>query len=377
MVSSLMLLTNPYRPDPRVLREARALLEAGHSVTLIAWDRDAAAFAETSEEGVRVIRTGPKAPFRSPLRVFIGLARFWIRALLIARRLEFDTVHSHDFDTLPLGLLLSRVRRKPLLYDAHELYSNMIGKDVRAISRFLWPFERRLSRCADEVITVNELLAGILSEGRRAPARLVRNSPDLSVMTPERVSAVRERYGLKGFLISYLGSLEPGRSVEELASSFSPDQGIMVVIGGSGTLQRAVEDLAAKNDCVAFVGRVDTDDALSITSLSDLVPAVHDPSNINYRRGTPIKVLEAMACGRAVITSKGLDISEIVEDAGCGLVIDYGREHLAEAVVRASMEPERLAEMGRRGAAYYKKHLSWERSKEALLDAYRALEGPM
>ena len=377
MVSSLMLLTNPYRPDPRVLREARALTAAGHRVTLIAWNRDTGTFSDSTEEGIRVIRTGPRAPFRSPLGVFFGLARFWIRALRISRSLDFDAVHSHDFDTFPLGLLISRLRRKRILHDAHELYSNMIGKDVQAISRLLWPFERLLVRRADEVITVNELLAGILSEGRRSPARLVRNSPDMSVMSSERVEAVRRRYGLRGFVVSYLGSLEPGRSVEELASAFAADQGITVVIGGSGTLQKAVERLASDSDCVEFIGRVDTDDALAITSLSDLVPAVHDPTNINYRRGTPIKVLEAMACGRAVITSKGLDISEIVEIAGCGFVIDYGREHLSQTVIHASKEPEKLAEMGRRGKAYYEEHLSWEVSRGALLDAYRALEGPM
>ncbi|MDH3364867.1 MAG: glycosyltransferase family 4 protein [Thermoplasmata archaeon] len=371
-----MLLTNPYRPDPRVLREARALKEAGHDITLVAWDRDNGPVRESMEEGVRVFRLGPVSPFRSPLRVFLGLLRFWMSTLRASRRLEFDVIHSHDFDTLPLALLLSKLRRRPLLYDAHEVYSDMIRKDAPTAAKMLRPLERQLVRCADEIITVNELLVDLLSEGRESPARLVRNSPDMSAMTVERVREVREKHGLRGFIISYLGSLEPGRSVEELASSFSPDQGIMVVIGGSGTLQKAVEGYAARNPCVRFLGRVSTDDALAITSASDLVPAVHDPSNPNYRIGTPIKVLEAMACGRPVVTSKGIDISEIVESAGCGFVIDYNRRLLVETVVRASKEPERLAEMGLRGVQYYEKHLSWNQAKAALLEAYRALESP-
>jgi glycosyltransferase involved in cell wall biosynthesis len=376
MAASLMLLTNPYRPDPRVLREARALTEVGHRVTLVAWDRDTGETRESTEEGVRVVRHGPTSPFRSPVRVFLGLLRFWLRALRTSRHLEFDVIHSHDFDTLPLALLISKLRQKPLLYDAHEVYSNMIRKDIEVAARMLWPLEKRLVLCADEVITVNELMAGLLSEGRESPARVVRNSPDMSVMTSARTKEVREKYGLKGFVISYLGSLEPGRSVEELASSFSPDQGIMVIIGGSGTLQKAVEDKAATNPCVRFLGRVGTDDALAITSASDLVPAVHDPSNPNYRIGTPIKVLEAMACGRPVITSKGIDISDVVESAGCGFVIDYDRKVLADTVIRASKEPEKLAEMGLRGARYYERHLSWSQAKAALMDVYRVLAGP-
>ena len=35
-----MLLSNAFRPDPRVLKEARSLAEAGYEVTVIAWDRE-------------------------------------------------------------------------------------------------------------------------------------------------------------------------------------------------------------------------------------------------------------------------------------------------------------------------------------------------
>lgn len=40
MASTLMLLANPYRPDPRVRIEAKALADAGHRVTILAWSRD-------------------------------------------------------------------------------------------------------------------------------------------------------------------------------------------------------------------------------------------------------------------------------------------------------------------------------------------------
>ncbi|UCE80261.1 MAG: glycosyltransferase family 4 protein [Methanobacteriota archaeon] len=375
MASSLMLLSNPYRPDPRVLREARALIEEGHRVNIIAWNRDGGDDDVSEEEGVNVIRLGLKSPFRAPAKVFFGLIRFWLKALRTARGLNFDVVHSHDFDTLPLAMLISRLHRAPLLYDAHEIYSNMIWKDVRLLAHMLRPIEIRLSRCADEIITVNERIAEALSEKRDTPVRLVRNSPDMSVLRGESTTAIRRRYGLKGMVISYLGSLEPGRSVEELATSFSPEQGITVVIAGSGTLQSAVEKAAATNSSVRFLGSIETDEALKITLASDLVPTVLDPSNPNFQISTPIKVLEAMACGRPIIISKGLDMSKIVEDAGCGFIIDYDRQQLVDTVISASKSPEGLDQMGRRGTEYYEKHLSWQKSKDALLRAYEALAG--
>ncbi len=372
----MMLLTNPHRTDPRVLRETRALVAAGHAVTVIAWDRDAGADSEAEEHGARVIRLGPAAPYRSPAKVFAGLMGFWAKAFSASRRLDFDCVHCHDFDTLPLGKVIARLRGKPVLYDAHEVYSYMIKKDVGRAAMALWPIEKCLSSRADEVVTMNEIMVETLSKGRDKPARLVRNSPDLSPLEGESVQEIRRRYGLEGFVISYLGSLEPGRGVEHLSTMFSPEDGVTVVIGGGGTLRPFVEGKAAQNPCIRFIGQVEMDEALKITYASDLVPAAQDPTNLNYVMGTPIKVLEAMACGRPVITSRGIGISKVVEEAGCGFVVDYGPEELRETVVSASKSPEKLAEMGRLGVRYFERHLSWERSKEELLETYRALTGP-
>ena len=376
MASTLMLLTNPHREDPRVLRETRALISAGYGVTIIAWDRDTGDHSDSEEGGARVIRLGPRSPYRSPGKVFAGLLRFWTKALIASRDLDFDLVHCHDFDTLPLGKTIAKLRRKPLLYDAHEVYSNMIRKDAGYAAKVLWPIEKCLSSKAEEIITVNELMADMLSKGREKRARLVLNSPDLSPLAGETVEEIRRRHGLQGFVISYLGSLEPGRSVEHLATLFAPEDGVTVVIGGSGTLRPLVEEKAAENPCVHFIGQVAADEALKITFASNLVPAVQDPASPNYVMGTPIKVLEAMACGRPVVTTEGDSISEIVEGSGCGFVIDYEPELLRETVISASRSPEKLVDMGRLGAKYYERNLSWERSRGQLLETYRALVGP-
>lgn len=376
MASTLMLLSNPHRVDPRVLRESRALIAAGYTVTIIAWDRDSGTDSDSEEEGVRIIRIGPRSPYRSAGKVLAGLIGFWARALRASRSLDFDCVHCHDLDTLPLGKVIAWLRGKPVLYDAHEIYSNMVKKDTPRAAVALWPLEKSLSSMADEVVTVNEEMVDILSKRRKTSARLVRNSPDLAALKGVSVNETRRKHGLDGFVVSYLGSLEPGRSVEELSTVFSPEHGVTVVIGGAGTLRPFVEEKAAENPCVHFIGQVGTDEALRITFASDLVPAVHDPTNPNYVMGTPIKVLEAMACGRAVVTSKGMSISETVDGAGCGFVIDYGPRQLFDAVISASKSPEKLARMGRLGAEYYERHLSWERSRAELLEAYRALMGP-
>lgn len=375
MLSTLMLLSNPYRPDPRVLREARALIGADVTVRLVAWDRDGGRPSPSTEEGVEVLRVGPRASYRSVSEVVPGLLRFWYRAFRIARNLDFDVVHCHDFDTLPLGVLLARLRRKPLILDAHDIYSLMIVGESSIAGRMLWPLERCMASKADVLITTNEAMAGMLSAKRTKSSVIVRNSPDLSALAGSTIEDTRKRHGLAGFVVSYFGSLEPGRAVEELATSFSTDDGISVIIGGSGTLQSVVEKASESSSVVRFLGNIETDEVLKITCASDLIPVMYDPSNPKYRICTPIKVLEAMACGKPVVAAKGLDISEMIERVGCGFVIDYSRENLARTVREASKSSGELQEMGKRGKAHFEKNLAWETSRSALLGVYRALGG--
>jgi glycosyltransferase involved in cell wall biosynthesis len=368
-----MLLSNPHRPDPRVLLEARALKSAGYELHLVAWDREQTRPIEADEGGVHVIRLGPKAPQRAPTRILVNLPRFWLRALRASRRLRFDIIHAHDFDTLPLGMAISRLTGKPLLYDAHELYAKMIEDEVGPLSKAVWFFERMCSARADAVITVSEAVADELSKGRGDRARVVSTSQDPSVIEGADVQAIRRRYGLKGFVVSYLGSLEPGRFIEETLTSFAPSDGITVLVGGSGTLKEVVESEAARNPAIKYIGTVDADEALRLTWASDLVVAMMDPANPNNVIGTPGKIINAMSVGRAIITTEGLDIARRVREAKCGIVVPYEKRAFVEAVKRAVAEPKPLLEMGRRGRELYDREFSWTRSRDELLRTYQSL----
>ena len=59
-IKILMLLSNEYRPDPRVRKEAMTLHDAGHEVTVLCWNRSLKALDHQDDGGVRIerVRTG-------------------------------------------------------------------------------------------------------------------------------------------------------------------------------------------------------------------------------------------------------------------------------------------------------------------------------
>ena len=141
----LMLLSNPFRPDPRVHREARALVNAGYQVTIICWDRAQSSPKEETIDGIRIIRIGPSSSFEDSKTFVRTLPKFWKQARLTAAQMEFDIVHTHDLDTLSPGLKLARKRKVPIIYDSHELYHEMAAERLSGIIvKFLRAYERRM-----------------------------------------------------------------------------------------------------------------------------------------------------------------------------------------------------------------------------------------
>src|ERR1700729_1228732 len=126
----LMLLTNAYDPDPRVRQEALSLIGMGCRVQLLAWDRDRKAPASESMEGVEVRRVFlASAHGRGNTQIFF-YAWLYLKMLWLGWRTSFDAVHCHDLDTLPLGFLLGKSKGKPIVYDAHESFADMLEGNV-------------------------------------------------------------------------------------------------------------------------------------------------------------------------------------------------------------------------------------------------------
>ena len=86
--------------------------------------------------------------------------------------------------------------------------------------------------------------------------------------------------------------------------------------------------------------------------LSDVRPAIAECSVYvlpSYREGTPRTVLEAMAMGRAVITTDAPGCRETVVDGDNGFLVPIkDADALAQAMLRFIEQPELIAQMGQR-----------------------------
>jgi alpha-maltose-1-phosphate synthase len=94
----------------------------------------------------------------------------------------------------------------------------------------------------------------------------------------------------------------------------------------------------------------------------------------------PLSVVEAMACGAAVVASDVGGVPEVVADGETGLLVHYDggdpgafEAALADGVNRLVRDPELARRLGAAGRRRAIEHFSWSRIAEQTLDLYRSL----
>ena len=367
----LMFLSNPFTHDPRVYNEARSLVMAGHSVTVLAWDRKNENTPEEENKGIKIVRVF-NTRFMNLVPYDIFRLQFWWKegyrkALELHEREDFDVLHCHNLDTLPIGVALKKKHSLPLVYDAHEIWGYMVAKDLPKwwADYYLWK-EKQIIKYADKIITVNEPLKKYFTKIANIPISIIMNCKHLQ-------GTKYEPSHNDLFTLLYIGTLGKPRFLLELIDVVKELPDVHCIIGGVGSKRdyvNALKDKCASAQNVDFVGRVPMDEVLPMTKKADAVFCLFDPKDLLTRIGLPNKVFEAMVCARPILVAKGTFSGHFVGNEKCGLVIPYTKEDLKEAIITLKNKPNLCEELGKNAFDAAIRDYNWKKQEEKLLELY-------
>ncbi len=118
MTKVLMLLDNPLVSDARVEKEAKTLVQAGYSLTIIGTNENNSLSKRESRDGYLIIRI-LDVLFKSPFRKGYKLAMEKMKNEIC--QYDFNILHCHDHHMLLLGSMIKSEKPEiKLVYDAHE-----------------------------------------------------------------------------------------------------------------------------------------------------------------------------------------------------------------------------------------------------------------
>ncbi len=188
--------------------------------------------------------------------------------------------------------------------------------------------------------------------------RLVPLGVDAMAAEPSDVKAMRSRYGLPADYLLFVGTLEPRKNLRRLVQAVAQLQHPLplVVAGADGWGDTGIDPLAN----VQFLGFVPS---------ADLAPLYAGAAAFCYpseREGYGLPVLEAMAQGTPVVTSRGTATEETA--GGMAVLVDpFDVDDIARGIAEAL---SRRDELGAGGAAHARRH-TWSDTAALTLSAYR------
>lgn len=385
-VKVCMLLLGFAPDDVRVMREATALREAGFAVTIIDLDHRPDGPRTEEIQGVKIQHIRMPQWYQSSrfkLWFLVKLATAFLRIISQLLHTPADVYHAHEEQVLIAGYLIARLKRKPLIFDAHEL--PLTDHSVTRWSTFhamaTWLLARLVPSCAG-VITVSSPIAQEIHKLYHGPeVTLVRNVPVYRVV--EKQDRVRQRLGLdqKTRIALYQGFVLPDRGFDRLiraARFLEPD--IVMVILGPGPDEyfaelKALIDSEGVAERVRFLPAVPYAELLDWTASADLGLAIFPPDySLSIRMCLPNKFFEYLMAGLPVLSSQ-LDVMvEIIKAYDVGQVVSsLEPAAIAQAINTMLADPAALARMGANGKQAILNEFHWGKERVKLVQLYQEI----
>ena len=315
---------------------------------------------------------------RSGKNIFCELSAI-IRLYKQVKKIKPDLVHLVTIKPVLYGGIVARLTRVPAV--------------VSAISGLGFLFVERKGLTSNLLVKVVLFLYRVAMNHPNQKV-IFQNPTDMSALVEAGgVSAnkVRMIRGSGVDLQQYPMQPEPiGNPVVIMVARLLKDKGVLEFVEAS----RAVKSKGL-HACFKLVGNPDPDNPESVTDkqvqswrdegvieclgfrsdIADQFSQAHIVVLPSYREGLPKVLIEAAACGRAIVTTDVPGCRDAIEPDVTGILVPARNpEALSEAIEKLISEPHLRQQMGQAGRDLAEREFSIDKVVSAHLDIYRELE---
>lgn len=287
-----------------------------------------------------------------------------IVAGVIARSIDCDVIHSHDWLTYPAGVHAKNVTGKPLVIHVH---ATDFDRSRGNVNPTVFGIEKDGMNNADHIITVSDLTRRtVIEKYGISPEKVTTVHNAVIPLDDELLNLPRKERKEK--VITFLGRITmqkgPEYFVEAAAKVLQKTKNVRFVMAGSGDMMDAMIRLAAKRgiaDRFHFTGFLRGKQVYEMLAESDVyvMPSVSEPFGISP--------LEAMEMGVPSIISIQSGCAEILTNV---IKTDYWDiDAMADAMHSLISYPALHNELRDRGIEEIH-GITWEKAGKKVIDIY-------
>lgn len=356
---------NNYEGDQRVQKVCHSLQKFGFDIEVIATD----------------LRGKPKLIFPYKIDILhlvfhsgIGLyidfnLNLFFKLLQISKK--GDILLANDLDALIPNYLVSRIKDLDLVFDSHEIFSEVPTLHNRRFKKWVWKkIEKSIVPKIKHFYTVSNGYADWFENEYKIRPEVIRNVPivrsldyELTVNLPEIIPNQK--------VILYQGDINFSRGIDKMIEAMQYIDNAKLWIIGKGPKKEKFEKLTQKlnlSDKVKFIGSVPPSQLKLITPKVDLGLSLEEDFGISYRYALPNKIFDYTHAGIPILATNLPEIKNTVEQFGIGKVIkNHEPIHIAEMIKEMLIEGKMPYTENLKKAAEV---FTWEKEEEKLERIY-------
>lgn len=306
-----MITTSEIFHDTRILNEAEVLSKK-YELTILARKYPG--------------QKSQRFPFKIKLISFFHLRPFQLNIfsslfslIKAAFRENPDIYHAHDLDGLLCVFPAALIKRKVLIYDSHELWSDTYPfSNLRGIQWLLPILEKMLIWRVQKGITVNQTIAQYLSRKYNKEFTAVYNISRVSKI--QRTSLNLRKLFPNKKIILHLGAADEGRGMEEMVevAQLLPKDYALVFVGG-GKIERKLKEMTAKlklQDKVFLFKAVLPEEIIATIKQADLGLALTQKISKSYYFSLPNKIFQYLVAQTPILGSNFPEFKKVIAKGG-------------------------------------------------------------
>ena len=297
---------------------------------------------------------------------FLFYAELNIRLFFFLLFSRCDILLANDTDTVIPNFLVSKIRRKKLVIDLHELFPEVPGVIGRKFVKNVWTgIENIIFPHIKTGYTVCGSIADYYEKKYGMKLKVIRNVPAGKPFTGN--TGALKYDGKK--IILYQGAVNEGRGIEWIIDAMPYIDDAVFVIIGKGDLYEELQEKVRKmqlGDKVIFKGIIPFRELPAYTNCADLGVCLLEKKGLSYYYSLPNRVFDFMQAHVPLLATDFPEIAHVLNLYGTGRLIDHYEPEYLAGVIREMLDQPKEHSLYEKA----NEEFNWEKEEKILLDIF-------
>lgn len=291
-------------------------------------------------------------------------AEYNIRLFVILLFQKMDVICAIDLDTILPCLLISKLRNKKRVYDAHELFTELKEVRTRSLIHKFWLWMEKLTVPKFKYCyTVGQCIANEFKLRYGTSSEVIRNMP---LLKPLCKNTIREK------VLLYQGAVNEGRGFEQLIPAMKHIENKLIICGDGNFMSqlRTLIRIHKVNSKVELRGMIRPDELSRITQRCIIGINLVEREGLNQYYSLANKFFDYIHAGVPQISMNFPEYRSINQEFEVAVLIDELNPEEIASSINQMLRDENKWKLLHLNCLQAREVLNWQEEEKKLLTFY-------